>query len=275
MFIFISFRCEAAQLYGDRAGKDDPVRIAEFLNSPAIQLLLVSINTVIEDAVDSPPAWQTLSARTEEERAALAAQGAMIPFDLVLTSDELVVGELFAQGELRSAFPIFSEELILVGPSGDVSGLNAEGIMGKIFSEELHFVNLMYNAWVWESERRLWSAAGVERPGDNKNYIESSRNDVTALFQAGDEGAYALVGEGSFAQYSDAQGEDAALVKIVGTGIYRKCYLCVTKSPASRLQRAAAAESLGVWFRSEGFREAIDNFEIGGVKAFKSAPPLY
>ncbi|MDR3321770.1 MAG: hypothetical protein LBS93_04910 [Synergistaceae bacterium] len=283
LFIFFYALCaagrriEAADGYG--MGQGDPVRIAEFLNASAVQLLLVGLNATLAGAADVPPAWQTITVSTEDERAALIAQGLAAQFDIIFTSDLGVIEELFAKGEIRSCFPLFSEELILAGPKdssvmGEASGESAVDVMGKIFSDERPFFSLMYNQWAWEGEHGLWGEAGVDYPGDNKNYVESSRNDVTALFQAGDEEAFILVGQGAFAQYSDVQRDDQVLMRIAGTGIYRKCYVCATKSSASRAQRAASAEALVRWFRSAMVSDAVDGFELGGIKAFKSEPPL-
>jgi ABC-type tungstate transport system permease subunit len=276
VFFAAGTRGDAADDYGFSQG--DTVRIAEFLNPTGVQLLLVSLNALLSGVTDPPPAWQTLEAATEEERAALIAQGVAAQFDVIFTSDFGVVEELFAKGELRSCFPLLSEELILAGPSDSSSlgdaGESVADMMGKIFSDERPFFSLIYNQWAWEAERGFWGDAGVENPGDNKNYVESSKNDVTALFQAGDEGAFILVGQGAFAQYSGAQGDEGALVRIAGTGIYRKCYICTTKSPASRARRAASAETLVHWFKGAEARDAVDGFEIAGMNAFKSEPPL-
>ncbi|MDR1944237.1 MAG: hypothetical protein LBQ19_05385 [Synergistaceae bacterium] len=123
------------------------------------------------------------------------------------------------------------------------------------------------------TELSLWKNAGIMNPEGNRQYVESSRDDVTALFQAGEEKAFVLIGEASFAQYSNTM-QTPELEKIAGTGEYKSCFLCVVKGSAFKRARAEAAEGFAVWFSGNEAREIIRSFDIGGLKPFRPVPPL-
>jgi ABC-type tungstate transport system permease subunit len=267
----------AASSYDPRSDPEKVVKIAEFSNSPAAQLLLVSLNKPVAEMTEEPPAWQTLRSDTEGFREELSLASVISVYDIIFTSDLYIIQKIFDQGLIKSFFPIFSDELVLVGPTGlanDFSGMGLSEVMGKIFSQELLFFTLLRNPWSATAEMDIWRNAGVDSPGVNRQYVESGRDDITAQFQAGDEGAFMLVGEASFAQYSDSQREEPALEKITGTGIYSSCYLCVVKPSGFRKQRAALAENFAAWFKSDEAREVINSFELGGTRPFSAVAPL-
>ncbi|MDR1515371.1 MAG: hypothetical protein LBS45_06730 [Synergistaceae bacterium] len=250
------------------------VRISEFANSQAAQLLLVVLNSSFLALTEVPPTWETLRSETLEERDEILRASVIGTFDMIFTSDREAVDDLFDQGLLQGFFPVFSEEIVLVGPvsSGDAAGIGAAGVMGRIFREGTHFFSLITNEWSLKAEYALWEASGIEDPGLNKNYVQSSRDDVTAMFQAGDEGAFLLVGEGSYAAYLNAQSSSPVLEKVAGTGVYRKSYVCLVKNSGYRKDRARIAAKLASWLMSDEAGIVVDSFDIAGVTPFRRTP---
>jgi ABC-type tungstate transport system permease subunit len=275
LVFLLSFSARAFA-YDPWVDPDKVVRISEFANPPAVQMLLVALNNSFSGLTEAPPAWKTLPSETLEEREDSLRPSVAGTFDIIFTSDRGAALELFDQGLLRSFFPIFKEEIILVGPaaSGDFTGSDASAVMGGVFREGTHFFSLMANEWSIRAEREMWESAGIENPGDNKNYVQSSRDDVTAMFQAGDENAFLLVGEGAFAQYREAQRSESVLEKIAGTGVYRKTYVCLVKNSGFRREQEEIANRLSAWLAGGKARETVDSFDIAGLKPFKWLPPL-
>jgi ABC-type tungstate transport system permease subunit len=171
---------------------------------------------------------------------------------------------------------VFGEEIVLVGPEGpgDFANEDAKGVMGRVFREGMPFFSLISNEWSLKAERALFESAGVKDPEDNKNYVQSSRDDVTAMFQAGDEGAFLLVGEGSYASYREAQRSSTMLRKVAGTGIYRKGYVCVVKDSGFRKERGLLASRLAAWLRGGEARKTVESFDMAGIAPFRWLAPL-
>jgi ABC-type tungstate transport system permease subunit len=252
------------------------VRISELANSQAAQFLLVVLNSSFLALTEVPPMWETLRSETLEGRDALLRSDVIGDFDMMFTSDYEAVRDLFDRGLLRSFFPVFSEEILLVGPdpSGDASEMGAVAVMERIFREGMPFFSLMANEWSIKAEDILWQAAGIDDPGINKNYVQSSRDDVTAMFQAGDEGAFLLVGLGSYAAYRDVQRSSPALEKIAGTGVYKKSYVCLVKNSGFRKDRARTASMLASWLMGVEAGRIVDSFDIAGMTPFRRASPF-
>jgi ABC-type tungstate transport system permease subunit len=260
-----------ASAYDARVSPGRAVRISEFANSPAVQMLLVALDSEFEKLTESQSVWKTLPSGTAEEREESLRPSVAGTSDMIFTSDQEAARELFGQGLLRSFSPAFGEEIILVGPAepGDSAASGAGAVMGRVFREGAPFFSLMANEWSARAEQDIWKAEGIEDPGLNKNYVQSSRDDVTAMFQAGDEGAFLLVGEGAFAQYLGAQGSPPVLGKIAGTGVYRKSYVCLVKNSGFRKEQGEAASRFAAWLLSDEARETVDSFEIAGLRPFR------
>jgi ABC-type tungstate transport system permease subunit len=274
LFVLLGFFCGEALAYNPRIDVRRTVKIAEFLNLPAQQLMIVRLSAPLSVISEVPPLWHTLPSETAAERSELLLPSVLAAYDILFVGDVNAVRNIDEQGLLRDFFPIFSEELILVGPrdrTDDFLGLDAGGIMKKIFSEEMPFFSLMKNEQVWKEEQALWKTAGVSGHRENKRYVESSRDDVTALFQAGDESAFALVGEASFAQYraSNLQSDAQPLEKIASTGIFKKCYVCLMSNEGFRKERTQIADKLASWLKSEDAGAVINSFSLGGLTPFR------
>ena len=259
--------------------KGDPgrgVRIVEFANSAAAQFLLLALDNAFSEVSGSPPSWKTLPFQTLDDLEEIRRASASGEFDMIFTSDSETVLGLFDQGLLRGFFPVFSDEIVLVGPavSGDLPGTDARGVMERVFRDGRPFFSLMANAWSLRAEEGLLKSAGIENPGLNRNYVQSSRDDVTAMFQAGDEGAFLLVGESSYASYRAAQRSSPALGKIARTGVYSKCYVCLVKDSGFRRNRAIMASKLAAWLRGGEARRTVDSFDMAGDAPFRWNPPL-
>jgi ABC-type tungstate transport system permease subunit len=274
--VFLLSFWSRAFAYDPRIELGKAVRISEFANSPAAKMLLVALDSSFSRLTETTPSWKTMPSETAEDRENFLRPSVAGTFDMIFTSDQDAVRELFDQGLLRSFFPIFKEEIILVGPvaSGDSAGSDASAVMGGIFHEGTHFFSLMTSEWSIRAEHEMWKSAGIENPGDNKNYVQSSRDDVTAMFQAGDEGAFLLVGAGAFAQYREAQREMPVLEKIAGTGVYRKTYLCLVKNSGFRRTQEETASRFAAWLAGGEATEAVNSFDLAGLRPFEWLPPL-
>ncbi|MDR0616477.1 MAG: hypothetical protein LBG29_06680 [Synergistaceae bacterium] len=269
--LFLPSFCIRASAYDMRLSPGRAVRISEFANSPAAQMLLVALNNELDKLTESPSVWKTLPSGTAEEREESLRPSVAGTSDMIFTSDQEAVRGLFDQGLLRSFSPAFGEEIILVGPAerGDSEASGIGAVMGRIFREGAPFFSLMANEWSVRAEQDIWKAEGIETPGLNRNYVQSSRDDVTAMFQAGDEGAFLLVGEGAFAQYRAAQGAPPVLEKIAGTGVYRKSYVCLVKNSGFRKEQEEIASRFAAWLLSDEARETVDSFELAGLRPFR------
>ncbi len=258
------------------ASEIDPtqrVRIAECLNSPPSALLLLQLNDAFLGLSDVPPVWQTLIAETDEERRDLERASVIGIYDMVIASDARYVESLRHQGLLRRVIPIYTERLLLVGPSKwppAKEACSAETVMAEIFKGELLFFSSLHNAWLAEEEKKLWARAGVSQPYDNRNYVESGHDDIGLLLQAEEEQGFALVGEASFAQYLDVQRGDPSLVVFADTGVVRTTTACLIVHSGYRKARAEIADRYVDWLKSEVGAARIDSFSLGSVAPFRA-----
>jgi ABC-type tungstate transport system permease subunit len=259
------------------ASEIDPtrrVRIAECFNSPPSVLLLLKINEAFLGLADAPPVWQTLAAETEEERRDLERASVVAVYDMLITSDWNYAENLREQGLLRGMIPIYTERLVLVGPTelfSDARGLPIASFMKKIFDEGRLFFSPMYNDWVSGEEKQLWERAGVAGPYDNKNYVESGHDDAGLLIQAEDERGFVLTGEASFAQYIDMQRGDPELIVLADAGIVRTTYACLIANSGYRKTRTETADRYADWLKSEECGALVDAFALGAIAPFSAA----
>ena len=167
------------------------VRIAEYLHSPAARILLMQMNAPLTALYASRPAWQTFEPSKNGENADIRSASIIGLYDIVFTDDERYIKDLESMGLLRQSAPLFAEEIILAGPAdqGAGEGSPVHDIMLRIFKENRLFIALMNNEFIKSEELKLWSRAGISSPSMNKNYIESGKDEVSALMQAGDEEA--------------------------------------------------------------------------------------
>jgi ABC-type tungstate transport system, permease component len=269
-----SVRAEAAYYLADQ----DPrkiVKIVECANSPAAQLLLMQFSHRFMQLAPVPPAWQTLPSVTEQDWEELRKPSVIGLYDFAFIGDEFLVKDLQRQGILRSAAPVFREEIILAGPQEALYSMwemSLEEVMRTIAKDDLFFFSLVKNPWALGAEHELWRRSGTKAHEHSPKYVESGRDDVSALMQAGDEGAFILVGEGSYAQYVVAQRDLPALRKIAGTKIYRTTYACTMESAGFRDERLEIADGFLAWLAGEEGRALIESFELGGLSPFIPPP---
>lgn len=248
------------------------VRIVECHNSPAAQLLLVWLGRTMEGLADYPPVWQTLQAASEEERENLNRASVIGIYDMLFSGSEEHVKNLGLQQLLRGACPLFEERLILVGPPDKASAMKDLGILDilkKISAEDHLFFNQYRIPWIDEATHTLFSQAGCD-PAGSSQFVEIGREYVDALIQAGDEGAFILTGEATFAQYHHLHRDEVPLVKLRDTGISRTSFVCLMANAGFRRERTATADKYFEWLVSEEAKRAIEEFEIGGIRPFKA-----
>lgn len=269
--IVLFFTCSRAS-----ASEIDPrlrVRIAEGFNSPPSVLLLMQINDAFIGMSEAPPVWQTITATDAASRMELEKASVIGVYDMLITADESYLQTLERIGVLRLTRPVYSEKMILVGPvklRSAMSGMDTRGIMSKISSDNILFFSQLVNDWTSSEEKKLWSGAGVSKPYENKNYVESDRDDLSLLIQAEEEEGFLLIGEGSFAQYMEMVREDPILEKFTDTGTERRTYAALIVNAGYRKERTAAAEKYIAWLSDKEGAEMIENFELGGIHPFKA-----
>jgi tungstate transport system substrate-binding protein len=246
-------------------------RVAECFNSPAAQLLLMKLNADYRDAGNVSPAWQTLSSETAEDYERLDDVMVISAHDMFITGLGEYADKLERRGLARKKTPLWKERLILVGPAdgaAEFTGMKASDIMKKAASENLLFFSRLNDDWARNAEGELWKASGADSLAENSGYVETGRDNLSALLQAGDEGALMLICEGPYAQYVDSERFEPALVKIADTDYFRVTYACLTSSAGFRKLRSEGAEKFLEWLLSPEGNNAISGFSIGGTNPF-------
>ena len=246
-------------------------RIAEVYNSSAAQFLILRFGAPLRAVGASPPVWQTLASETAADVERLNDIMTIGQYDMIITGSSEFAGKLEERGLVKRRAPLWRERLILVGPrgrSGEMAGLGAAEIMSRAFAANDLFFSRIIDGFASAAEAELWKKAGVARADDSRGYVETSRDDLSSLFQAGDEGGFMLIGEGSFAQYAEAERLEPALVKMADTDYFRETYVCLMSNTGFRKHRAEDAEKFLKWFGSKAASEAITGFSMGGMNPF-------
>jgi hypothetical protein len=246
-------------------------RIAECLNPPAVQLLLMEIDARLRTVGAAPPAWQTLRAETAGDWETLRDAGTIGAFDMIVTCDGEYLDGLADRKMAGEKKAVWRERIILAGPpdaAAEMEGLDAAVIMKAVFASRRLFFSLLTDKHVLGAEADLWKKAGVASPGDNTNYVETDRDALSALMQTAEEGGFVLTGAASFAQYLSSESDDAALVKLADTDAWITGWAVRTATFGFRKARAADAEKFMEWLTGPG-REVIAGFSLGGERPFE------
>ncbi|MDR1965739.1 MAG: hypothetical protein LBQ36_03440 [Synergistaceae bacterium] len=246
-------------------------RIAECMNTPAAQLLLVRLDRHFRDIGNTPPSWQTLPSETVQDAENLEDAFVISAYDMIITSDGEYAQKLESLGLTRKTVPIFRERIVLAGPpdaESEMDGLPASDAMKIIFDRESLFFSMLTERRILDAEGSLWKDAGVDAPSGSRGYVETGRDAVSALMQAGDEGGFILVGEASFAQFEDAERGETRLVKLSDTGLYRTTFACLASNSGFRKERTADAERCLEWVGSDEGKNAVSDFSMGGISPF-------
>jgi ABC-type tungstate transport system permease subunit len=273
--VVLLFVCAGAACAGlTEADAYKRVRIAECFNSPAAQLLLLRLDVNFRAAGNIPPAWQTFASETIEDYERLEDVTVISAYDMLIPGNDDYAGRLEKRGLVRKKTPLWKERLILVGPSDSVSefmGMEVTDIMKKAASQNLLFFSRITDDWARNAEDELWEKAGVDTLAENSGYVETGRDNLSALLQAGDEGAFMLICEGPYAQYVDSERFEPALIKIADTDYFRVTYACFTSNSGFRKLRSEGAEKFLEWLLSPEGNNAISGFSIGGQNPFVPA----
>jgi ABC-type tungstate transport system permease subunit len=234
----------------------------------------MSVGSRLDSLGEEPPIWTTLPSSTVEDYEKLDDVGVIAFFDMMITSDREYAERLLERGLSSELVPVFRERLVLVGPAGmapSLAGMSTDAILRKIFDEERLFFSPLSDRWIIESADALWASAGVENPGGNRGYVETGRDNVSALLQAGDENGFMLTGEASFAQYLDVQREEVYLAKLADTDYFRETIVCIMTNAGFRKERTRTARKYLEWLRSEEGQSEVGKFSMGGVAPFAPA----
>jgi len=270
----IMARCAAASAGLVEQDGFKRARIAECFNNSASQMLLLQFDSPLRNAGTAPPAWQTLPSETPDDFQKLDDILVISAYDMIITGNCDYAEDLRKRGIVREVTPLWKERFILVGPVGresELSGLGVPEIMKRIHAGEELFFSMLNDISAREAENELWNASGVSDPQHGKGYVETGRDSVAALMQAGDERGFMLVGEASFALYADAERFDPALTKISDTDYCRTSVVCVLENSGFRKDRAANAAKYAEWFASPEAKKIISSFSLGGINPFSPA----
>ena len=247
------------------------VRIAEYLNSSTARLLLMKLDAHLTDLYGSKSEWQTMEVQNDGGNSEILNAGIVGRNNIIFTDDEEYIKGIESMGLIKRSIILFTEEIILAGPDYPKfnEGSSALDMLSVIFKENRLFLTLMNNKFIEGEELKLWKEAGVTSPNENKNYVESGKDEISALMQTGDEGAYILVGEGAFAEYQDVQRIETPLVCLSRTKVFRKHYALLVAYESSRNERAKRAEKYMDWLSGGEGRAFINGFELGGRAPFR------
>ena len=215
--------------------------------------------------------WQTLPAETILDVEKLGDILTISYYDMIITGDAGYAEFLESRDLLNKSAVIWKERLILAGPArriAEMDGLGAPEIMSRISVQNDLFFSLLVDGSVRKAEDELWKLVSEIKMGENRGYVETSRDVISALLQTGDEGGFVLVGEGSFAQYVESERFDPALVKITDTGYFRETHVCLISSAGFRRNRTDDAAKYMEWFQGPLSAEIIAGFSIGGLNPF-------
>lgn len=247
------------------------VRIAEVYNPPAAQFLILRFDEPLSNIGEAPPVWQTLQAETGPEIEKLNDILTISYYDMIITGDADYADLLESRDLLRERAPVWYERLILAGPENrraETEGFSVPEIMSRISVQNDLFFSLLTDDFVRKTEIELWKLADEIKTGENRGYVETSRDAVSALMQAGDENGFVLVGEGSFAQYVESERYSPPLVKVADTDYFRVTYVCLMSNAGFRRNRADDAAKYMEWFQGVDAGEIIAAFSIGGLNPF-------
>ena len=266
-FLFVSRLFAAGIADSDRHKR---VRFAECFNRPAAQFLIMEFGSPLGEIGTVPPSWATLPSEPPEDLKNLEDTFVIANFDIVITWNRAYADALLNRGVVKQPVSLWKERIILVGPAGNAAfgGLDAASAIVRIFEEDHLYFSLLADGRVREAEAALFESAGIEESASYRGYVETSRDDLSALFQAGDEGGFLLVGEASFAQYTEAERFEPALVKIAPTDHFRDTYACLAENAGFRRIRAADAAKYMDWLQSSSAAKIISDFSIGGMNPF-------
>jgi ABC-type tungstate transport system permease subunit len=154
-----------------------------------------------------------------------------------------------------------------------MDGLSAEEIMSRISAGNELFFSFVMDGLARKYESELWRLADKIKAGENRGYVETSRDPLSALYQAADEGGFALVGEATYVQYAGSEREEPALVKMAGTDFFRVTQACLMDSYGFRKARSDGAAKYLDWLEGEDARKIIEDFSMGGMKPFLPITP--
>jgi ABC-type tungstate transport system permease subunit len=247
------------------------VRFAECFNRPAAQFLILAFNSPLSEIGTVPPTWSTLRSETPEDLENLEDAFVMANYDIIITGNGAYADALLRRGLVKRPVPLWRERIILVGPAEQVEAMNgpdAASAVAKIFEGNRLYFSLLTDDRVREAEAALCASAGIADSASYRGYVETSRDDLGALFQAGDEGGFLLVGKASYAQYVEAERFEPALVEIAPTDHFRDTYACLAENSGFRRIRAADAAKYMEWLKSESAGKIISDFSIGGTNPF-------
>jgi ABC-type tungstate transport system permease subunit len=251
-------------------------RIAEIYNPPAAQFLIMLFDSPLREIAPAPPSWQTIPV---DDIADMERAGDILTisaFDMIIAGNQDYAESLVSRGMAKHSVPLWKERLVLVGPRGEKTGMegfSAPEIMRRISDKNALFFSLIMDGFARKSEYDLWKKADVLSPSERSGYVETSRDSLSALMQAGDEGAFVLAGESSYAQYVESERFEPVLVKIADTEYFRTTFVCLLENSGFRKIRAESAAKYFEWFQGEDARRIISDFSIGGLNPFIPIEP--
>ncbi len=188
--------------------------------------------------------------------------------DLLLTHHQKFEEEFIAQGYGRERFELMRSQFVLVGPKADpagVRGLDMDAAFAQIAAKRPLFVARGDESGTALREEEIWSRNGID---DLEFRMVTGQGMGASLNIASALGGYILSETASFAQFQNKG--DLEILVDHGEGL-ENIYALTALSPERFAKRnLRGADRLIEYLGRKDTLEAIDYFEISGVKPFEA-----
>jgi tungstate transport system substrate-binding protein len=163
--------------------------------------------------------------------------------------------------------PVARSEFVIAGPSDDgarIAGLDPLRALSQIAKTQHRFISRDDNSGTHRKELELWKAAGITPGGDW--YIRAGIGMGAALAMADQRGAYVLSDLPTLLAY---QQRLALRVLVRGSPLLANPYSVLAVNPGKNARiNAQGAQQFVSWITGPQARAVIEQFQIGGQRAF-------
>ena len=186
--------------------------------------------------------------------------------DVTITHDPREERRFSAEGRAALDVEVFSSKFILAGPENsvrDLAGMGAPEAFGKIAEQGHLFVSRADGSGTYQTERRLWSQAGVDPTGRDW-YVQTRQGMGLTLQVASQREAFVLVELSVFLAAEHVWGLVDA--RLDPAGLHNPYRAMVVKDSSV----VEASEDFVKWLRSGAGRESVRraNQELYGFQVF-------
>jgi tungstate transport system substrate-binding protein len=198
--------------------------------------------------------------------------------DALLVHDAPGEERFVAEGHGLDRRDVMFNDFVIIGPATDpahIRGLrNAFEALQRIARLRSLFLSRGDDSGTHRTELRLWSAAGVQKPG-GEWYREVGQGMGPTLHVAAGLNAYTLADRATWAAF-----RDRSILDLLSAGdpVLYNPYSSILVNPAKGAHiKAADARTWHEWLTSSEGRQAISSFQVRGEQLFflpGTKPPL-